>query len=154
MFEVGVVSGFRATHRLVGDFGAATREHGHEYRVQVAVRGPSVAHDGTLCDIGWLRDVVADVLATLDGRDLNDVEPLAGANPTAEAVAAYLFRALAPRTDDPNLRTLSVEVWETPEAYARYDGALPYPAADPAPVRAASHTADPAAGRITDRGPS
>ena len=51
MFEVGVVAQFEAAHRLHGDFGPATRTHGHTYRVEIGARGPSLRGDGTLFDI-------------------------------------------------------------------------------------------------------
>ena len=39
MYEVYVAARFEAAHRLVGDFGPATRMHGHTYRMEVIVRG-------------------------------------------------------------------------------------------------------------------
>ncbi|MGI8551459.1 MAG: 6-pyruvoyl trahydropterin synthase family protein, partial [Dehalococcoidia bacterium] len=50
MFEVGIVTQFEAAHRLQGEFGPATRTHGHTYRVQITVRGASLRADGTLFD--------------------------------------------------------------------------------------------------------
>ena len=114
--------GFRATHRLAGDFGSATERHPHDYRVRAAVRGESLRGDGTLCDLAWLRQLVDDAVAPLDGGDLNDVEQFAARNPTAEAVAEHVYQAVARRMD--GVRELAVEVWETPDAYARYEGPL------------------------------
>ena len=39
MYEVYVAARFEAAHRLVGDFGPATRTHGHTYRLEVIMRG-------------------------------------------------------------------------------------------------------------------
>ncbi|HZF58812.1 MAG TPA: 6-carboxytetrahydropterin synthase, partial [Rubrobacter sp.] len=39
MYEIYVAASFEAAHRLVGDFGPATRLHGHTYRLEVVVRG-------------------------------------------------------------------------------------------------------------------
>ena len=116
-----MVVGFRATHRLVGDFGRATEPHPHDYQVRASVRGDALRDDGTLCDMGWLRQVVDAALAPLEGRDLNDVEPFTERNPTAEVLADHLYQTLAPSIDE--LLELSIEVWESPEAYARYEGA-------------------------------
>jgi 6-pyruvoyltetrahydropterin/6-carboxytetrahydropterin synthase len=38
MFEIGVSAQFEAAHRLVGDFGPATRMHGHTCRLEALVR--------------------------------------------------------------------------------------------------------------------
>ena len=52
MYEVFVAARFEAAHRLVGDFGSATRTHGHTYRMEAIVRGECLRDDETLC---WLR---------------------------------------------------------------------------------------------------
>ena len=58
MYEVYVAARFEAAHRLVGDFGPATRTHGHTYRMEVIVRGQRLGDDGTLYDIGELGQAV------------------------------------------------------------------------------------------------
>ena len=58
MYEVYVAAQFEAAHRLVGDFGPATRMHGHTYRLEVIVRGKRLSGDGTLYDIGRLRSAL------------------------------------------------------------------------------------------------
>lgn len=116
MFEVGVVVHFEAAHRLRGDLGPATRLHGHTYRVEVAVRGAALRGDGTLCDMGTLRRAADEAVAPLHYHDLDEVSALQGANTTAEVVAQHLFAAIAPSLD-PAL-SLTVRVWESPQAYA------------------------------------
>ena len=96
MYEVYVSTGFEAAHRLVGDFGPATRTHGHTYTMEVIVRGADLKEDGTLCDIGMLRAAADDLAATFHYRDLDEVPGLAGVNTTAEAVARYCWDELAP----------------------------------------------------------
>jgi 6-pyruvoyltetrahydropterin/6-carboxytetrahydropterin synthase len=124
MFEVGVVAQFEAAHRLHGEFGPATRRHGHTYRVEVAVRGPALRADGTLCDIGLLQQAVQDVVSGLHFRDLDELAAFEGRNSTAEVVAQYLFEQLAPRLADQGLSALVVRVWESPQAYASFEGTL------------------------------
>ena len=125
MFEVGVESTFQATHRLVGDFGPASQPHAHDYRVRVAVTGGSLRADGTLCDIAWLQVLVDEAVRSLDSNYLNENEPFVSRNPTAENVALHLFEALARDVRGAGgLATLSVEVWESDAAYARYTAPL------------------------------
>lgn len=124
MYEIGVVAQFEAAHRLSGDFGPATRTHGHTYRLDVVVRGERLAADGTLYDIGRLREAVDALVATLHYRDLDTVEGLAGANTTAEAVARHCWEALATGLQDDHLSSLLVRVWESPQVYAARDEAL------------------------------
>lgn len=124
MYEIGVVTQFEAAHRLIGDFGPATRLHGHTYRLEVIVRGKHLNADGVLYDIGRLRTAVDEVAGSLHYRDLADVPDLAGVNTTAEAVARYCWEALAPGLRRQGLTSLLVRVWESPHVYAARDDAL------------------------------
>jgi 6-pyruvoyltetrahydropterin/6-carboxytetrahydropterin synthase len=124
MYEVYVAAQFEAAHRLVGDFGPATRTHGHTYRMEVIVRGEGLSEDGALYDIGELRAAVDDLAASLHYRDLNEVPGLTGVNTTAEAVAGYCWEMLAPPLRDAGLGSLTVRVWESPLVYAARDDPL------------------------------
>jgi 6-pyruvoyltetrahydropterin/6-carboxytetrahydropterin synthase len=118
MYEVGVVDSFEAAHRLDGDFGPATRQHGHTYRVEVAVRGASLGSDGTLYDVGRLRAAVRAEMETLHYQDLNQVPGFAKKNSTAEEVANYLLERLRQPLADPGIEAIAVRVWESPEVFA------------------------------------
>jgi 6-pyruvoyltetrahydropterin/6-carboxytetrahydropterin synthase len=124
MYEVYVATQFEAAHRLVGDFGPATRMHGHTYRVEVILRGERLSDSGVLYDIGELRSAVEDLAASLHYRDLNDVPDLAGVNTTAEAVADYCWEKLAPPLRNRGLDSLTVRVWESPQVYAAREDSL------------------------------
>ncbi len=118
MYEVYVVAQFEAAHRLVGDFGPATRTHGHTYRMEAIVRGEHLKDDGTLYDVGRLRAAVEELAATLHYRDLNEVPDLTGVNTTAEVLAHYCWEKLAPPLHDQGLVSLTVRIWESPQVYA------------------------------------
>ena len=124
MYEVYVAARFEAAHRLVGDFGPASRMHGHTYRMEAILRGQRLQDDGTLYDIGELRQAVDDLAASLDYRDLNEVPGLADVNTTAEAVADYCWERLAGPLRDQGLDSLVVRIWESPDVYAAREDAL------------------------------
>jgi 6-pyruvoyltetrahydropterin/6-carboxytetrahydropterin synthase len=124
MYEIYVAAQFEAAHRLVGDFGPATRVHGHTYRMEVIVRGERLKDDGTLYDIGQLRPAVEELAASLHYRDLNDVPDLAGVNTTAEAVAHYCWERLAPSLGGQGLDSLMVRIWESSQVYAAREDSL------------------------------
>ena len=124
MYEVYVAAQFEAAHRLVGDFGPATRPHGHTYRMEVIVRVERLKDDGTLYDIGLLRPAVEELAASLHYRDLNDVPSLADVNTTAEAVARYCWDLLAVSLRDQELHSLTVRIWESPQVYAAREDSL------------------------------
>lgn len=125
-FEIGVEATFTARHHLVGDFGPASVPHAHDYRVQVSVRGAGLRDNGTLFDISRLQQAVAEVIADLDGTNLNDLSAaqLARPNPTAEVMARFFFDRVAPTLAGQGLARLDARVWESPEAYAAYSGDL------------------------------
>ena len=124
MYEVYVAARFEAAHRLVGDFGPASRMHGHTYRIEVIVRGLHLGDDGTLYDIGRLGQAVNDLAASLDYRDLNEVPGLSRVNTTAEAVADYCWERLAPSLHGRELDSLVVRIWESGDAYAAREDEL------------------------------
>ena len=124
MYEVYVAAAFEAAHRLEGDFGPATRTHGHTYRLEAVVRGEGLAQDGTLLDIGGLRGAVDGVAASLHYRDLDEVPGLAGKNTTAEVVAGFCWDEISPSLHGRGLASLTVRVWESPQVYAAREGTL------------------------------
>lgn len=124
MYEIYVAATFEAAHRLVGDFGPATRTHGHTYRMEVVLRGERLADDGTLYDIGKLRPAVDDLAASLHYRDLNEVPGLEDVNTTAEAVADYCWDRLAPPLRGAGLDSLAVRIWESRDVYAAREDPL------------------------------
>ena len=124
MYEIYVAARFEAAHRLVGDFGPAARTHGHTYRMEVILRGQHLADDGTLYDIGELGKAVEGLAGSMHYRDLNEVPGLADVNTTAEAVASYCWEKLAQSLRGRGLDSLTVRIWESPEAYAAREDAL------------------------------
>ena len=124
MYEIYVAARFEAAHRLVGDFGPAARTHGHTYRMEVILRGQHLADDGTLYDIGELGQAVEELAGSMHYRDLNEVPGLADVNTTAEAVASYCWEKLAQTLRGRGLDSLTVRIWESPEAYAAREDAL------------------------------
>jgi 6-pyruvoyltetrahydropterin/6-carboxytetrahydropterin synthase len=124
MYEVYVAARFEAAHRLVGDFGPAARTHGHTYRMEVIVRGQHLGDDGTLYDIGELGQAVEGLAGSMHYRDLNEVPGLAEVNTTAEAVATFCWDKLAQPLRGKGLDSLTVRIWESPDAYAACEDAL------------------------------
>jgi 6-pyruvoyltetrahydropterin/6-carboxytetrahydropterin synthase len=120
MFEIGIIDEFEAAHSLSGDFGPATRLHGHTYRVEVSVEGPDLSSSGTLYDIGSLRASLRAVLSELHYRNLNELPALAGINTTAETVARHIFNQLLPDIRRAGLTVMKVTVWESSAAFASY----------------------------------
>lgn len=100
---------FSAAHRLESPaltaeenaalYGACHRAHGHNYYVEVTVRGVPDPVTGMAVDLATLDAVVTGTLIDrVDHRDLGTAVPeLAGVITTGESLARAFWRLLAPR---------------------------------------------------------
>ena len=112
------VFGFESAHFLpnLPDGHKCRRMHGHSYRVEVHVEGPVAEPQGWVMDFADLKAACRPVEEQLDHRVLNEIEGLE--NPTAENIARWIWRRLAP--DLPGLSKLVVR--ETCTAGVIYRG--------------------------------
>ncbi|HYP29610.1 MAG TPA: 6-carboxytetrahydropterin synthase [Blastocatellia bacterium] len=120
MYEIGITDEFEAAHALTGDFGPATRLHGHTYRVEVRVASREVDASGAIYDVGKLRADLRSVLAEMHYRNLDDLPELKGVNTTVEMVARHIFRRVEPPVRAASLAGLRVTVWESSSVFASY----------------------------------
>lgn len=96
--------------------------HGHNYVLEVSVRGPIDADTGYVIDLGQLRALVErDVIDVTDHRNFNiDVPYMQGINPTTENVVVAMWRVLAPAIAPATL--VRLRLWETENNFVDYDG--------------------------------
>jgi 6-pyruvoyltetrahydropterin/6-carboxytetrahydropterin synthase len=121
MFEVAVEHTFAAGHALRNYRGKCENVHGHNYRVQVIVRGEQLDHAGMLADFTVLKRLLREISEPLDHVFLNDIEPFNTVNPSAENMAKYIFEKMTDglKLENPSAIT-EVKVWETDVQYAAY----------------------------------
>src|SRR5688572_4038638 len=117
-FEIGIIDEFEAAHSLSGNFGAATRLHGHTYSVEVRAEAREIDSTGTFYDIGRLRADLRSVLEPLHYQNLNEVTELAGTNTTAEVVAQYILKKMTPAARAGGVEGMRVTVWESSSSFA------------------------------------
>jgi len=96
--------------------------HGHNYVLEVTVRGRPGRETGFVLDLGELKRVLERaVVGPCDHRNLNkDVAFLKGVIPTAENLAVAFWGRIAPRIKSGTLH--SVRLFETPRNCAEYRG--------------------------------
>lgn len=77
-------------------FGPAASQHGHNYRVEVTVRGEPDPVTGMVMDLAELKAVIErEVMARFDHRDLNrDTPYFEKSPPTPERFALLIFELL------------------------------------------------------------
>ena len=121
MYELTISEEFEAAHRLPEYDGKCCRLHGHNWRVEVAVRGKELDASGLLMDFKVLKAHVGEVLSTLDHYDLNELDAFVSLPPSAEHIARYVYDMLAakPAFGD-RVRVYAVKVWESPRSCAAY----------------------------------
>ncbi|MEM6992305.1 MAG: 6-carboxytetrahydropterin synthase QueD [Myxococcota bacterium] len=119
-----VTTEFAAAHVLRGYDGACARIHGHNWRVEVRAQADAVGPLGMAIDFRELTSMTEAVTAELDHQLLNDIPPFTEVNPTAENVAAYVYRALAralaERPQAPAVRLVSVTIHENDRLSVEY----------------------------------
>ena len=123
---------FSAAHRYWRDewtaqenarvFGHLTVVHGHNYVLEVTVRGPVDPATGMVMDLGELKRLVGEaVIGRFDHADLNR-DPLfvAGSLPTTENLVRAMWDLLAPKLGLERLYRL--RLWEDPTFHVEYFG--------------------------------
>jgi len=122
MFEVAVEHTFAAGHALRHYRGKCENVHGHNYRVQVTVRGEKLDSIGMLADFVVLKKALRDACEPMDHVFLNDMPPFDETNPTAENMAIYVAEKMqAALAAVPNaVQVAEVKVWETDIQSATY----------------------------------
>jgi 6-pyruvoyltetrahydropterin/6-carboxytetrahydropterin synthase len=98
------------------------RGHGHNYVLEVSVRGRIDPETGMVIDLKRLKDIMRDrVIDRVDHTNLNeDVDFLKDVIPTAENLARCFWQQLAPAIDQGELYEVLLQ--ETERNSVRYRG--------------------------------
>lgn len=117
--EVMIQLSFSAAHYLRNYVGKCANLHGHNYKVEVHVRGQKLDQAGMLIDFADLKTATRKVVDYLDHRNLNDLPPFdKEINSTAEEIAAYFLREVGAQLDGDRIQVYKVRVWETENCVA------------------------------------
>jgi 6-pyruvoyltetrahydropterin/6-carboxytetrahydropterin synthase len=124
---------FSATHRLHNPslseaencrvYGKCNNPHGHghNYEVQVTLRGKP-DDSGVLVDVPQFERIVAGiVIERFDHKNLNvELPEFRELIPTVENIAMTIYRLLKPKFADSRSQLASVTVWETPKTWCEF----------------------------------
>jgi len=96
--------------------------HGHNYTVEVTVKGEVDPKSGFVVDLKELKEVLnREVLDVMDHRFLNkEVPEFATSIPTTENIAISIWRRLQPKLEVAEL--YRVRVYETSDLFVDYYG--------------------------------
>lgn len=121
MYELSIRTRFSAAHHLSGYPGACAADHGHNWDVEVFVRGARLNNLGMLVDFKELKAAVGAAVQELDHRNLNETSPFRAQNPTSENIARWLFERVSTSLANQSFSVCRVRVFETPDAAASYE---------------------------------
>lgn len=121
MYELTVIVEFEAAHRIVDYPGKCNRLHGHNWSVEVTVKGEKLNELGMLIDFKELKKEVNKTINKLDHVYLNELDSFVKNNPTAENIAKYIYEQLeiSPSFIN-NIKVKSIKVWESPKSAVTY----------------------------------
>ena len=125
---------FCAAHRLHTDFLTPQQNwaafgkcnnpngHGHNYVLEVSVRGPVEDKTGYVMDLAQLKAIVTrDIVDKVDHRNLNlDVDFMRNVIPTTENLAVGIWRILVKAIAPAEL--VLIRLWESENNRVEYSG--------------------------------
>jgi 6-pyruvoyl-tetrahydropterin synthase len=133
MYSLAVSDHVMIAHSFRGSvFGPAQQLHGATYAVELEFRRAALDAHGLVCDIGLALQLLREVLAEFNYRNLDELPQFAGRNTTTEFLAGEVFQrvrarvaagAVGPGTAGA-LASLRVVLRESPVAWAAFEGPL------------------------------
>ncbi|HIC85543.1 MAG TPA: 6-carboxytetrahydropterin synthase QueD [Desulfobacterales bacterium] len=120
MYEVKITEHFAAAHQLRNFKGRCEQLHGHNWKIEVFVKGKELAEDGTLVDFHDVKKATRKVMEVLDHAFLNDLEFFSEVNPSSENIARFIFLKVSEQLDTDRVKVSRVTAWESDTACASY----------------------------------
>lgn len=133
MYSLAVSDHFMIAHSFRGEvFGPAQQLHGATYNVEIDFRRPTLDQHGLVCDIGLALQLLREVLAEFNYKNLDELPQFKGRNTTTELLAGEIFARVKARVAEGavgpgtagELASLRVVLRESPVAWASFEGAL------------------------------
>ena len=120
IFELKIITHFAAAHQLQMVAKKCEELHGHNWKVEVCVKGDRLNNAGVLIDFSALKKYVSEIIERLDHKFLNELDCLACKNPSSENIAMYIAKELQKVLDNSNIKVSSITTWESDDACAIY----------------------------------
>ena len=114
-----IIDTFSAAHFLKNYKGACENLHGHNWKVELEVKGSKLDQTGLLIDFKELKKILKEILEELDHKLLNEKPPFNRINPSSENIAKFIFDKVSKKLP-PHVQVKSVTVWESEKACATY----------------------------------
>ena len=120
MYELKIITQFAAAHQIRGIEGGCERLHGHNWKVEVFVKGDTLDENGLLIDFRDIKEKTNALMEELDHKFLNELEPFITLNPSSENISRHIYEVLSRQLNTDNVRISKITVWESDSACASY----------------------------------
>jgi len=124
MFELKVKTRFAGAHQLTMVGQKCENLHGHNWHIEVCVKGEKLNSAGVLLDFGDIKKAVKEVVkGHLDHKFLNELEIFNSMQPTSERIAVYIaqkVQAILDQDTNKDVKVSKVMAWESDDACATY----------------------------------
>ncbi|MDR2399453.1 MAG: 6-carboxytetrahydropterin synthase QueD [Endomicrobium sp.] len=111
-YKLSVTKNFASAHCLREYKGRCEDLHGHNWKIRAAFSGSKLDNAGLLIDFTDIKKHLDKIIAYLDHKFLNEIEPFNKINPTAENIAAFIYEQLK-QIETETAKVCEVEVWES-----------------------------------------
>ena len=89
-------------------------------KLEVEVSASQLDDLGMAIDFKHIKQAARELGGELDHRYLNEIPPFDKINPTAENIAAYLYKGIGDKVNNEHIQVCAVTLWETERACVRY----------------------------------
>ena len=120
VFTLCVKDSFSAAHRLPGYHGKCEELHGHNFQVEIFVKGQHPEDGGMVIDFAVLKRRLREVLDALDHKFINEIPFFRERASSSEYVAVYEFRELKKLMTETTVFLVEVRIWESDTAWVAY----------------------------------
>ncbi|MFA5793973.1 MAG: 6-carboxytetrahydropterin synthase QueD [Candidatus Brocadiia bacterium] len=120
MYELLIKNHFSSAHRLRGYRGKCENLHGHNWNVDVTIRGGKLNSQGMIIDFDELKKIINSVLEEYDHKYLNELPDFRKLNPTTENISFLISVKLQKKLKTKRVKVIKVCVWESAQCGACY----------------------------------
>ena len=113
MYYLKIVDYFAAAHNLINYKGKCEELHGHNWKVEILVKGDKLDKAGMLIDFKILKKFLKEILELLDHKYINQIEYFKGISPSSENIAKFIFEKMKEKLKDTNAEISEVRCWES-----------------------------------------
>lgn len=120
MYELKIVTQFGAAHQLKETGGECENLHGHNWKIEVFVKGDRLDGNGLLIDFKVIKDETKKIIEKLDHSFLNELDWFRDMNPSSENISRLIFELLSQKLNNEDISVSRVSTWESDTACATY----------------------------------